>query len=287
MTNVEMDLELQKLHEIQLEILVEFSRICEQHDIKYRLFSGTLLGAVRHKGFIPWDDDVDICMLRSDYERFIQICKNELSKEFFLQTSQTDPNFIQVFARIRKNDTLMLQKLYDGIDMHHGIFIDVFPMDNVELGTILGKFQKWIVYSISKIKWLKLKETCRKSKRPLIRGIKLGIHYLLKPISIYNMNRIETLLMCMFRKRNVEFVTYLCESSSVWYDRCLTRIDDFYDLKLFEFEGYEFWGPMNFHEELTRMYGDYAKLPPLVDRKPHHGIVNLSFSTHNDFNNSV
>jgi lipopolysaccharide cholinephosphotransferase len=81
---------LRDVQKVQLEILLEFDRICRKHGLKYLLFAGTLLGAVRHKGFIPWDDDIDVCMLRGDYERFLTVCKDELSAELFLQTTDTD-----------------------------------------------------------------------------------------------------------------------------------------------------------------------------------------------------
>ena len=97
---------LREIQLVQLQILTEFDRICKKNDINYQLFAGTLLGAVRHKGFIPWDDDVDVCMLRSEYDRFLEIAQQELDPDYFVQNTYTDPEYYNIFTRIRKNGTV-------------------------------------------------------------------------------------------------------------------------------------------------------------------------------------
>ena len=97
---------LRRLQQTEFEILKEFDRICKKHNIQYFLDSGTALGAARHKGFIPWDDDIDVGMLRSDYEHFLEICPKELEQKYFLQTIETDPGCPCLFAKIRKNGTI-------------------------------------------------------------------------------------------------------------------------------------------------------------------------------------
>ena len=122
-----------KLREIQLcelEILKEVVRICEKHDIDYWLAYGTMLGAVRHEGFIPWDDDLDIYMRREDFKKFEKICKTELSGDYFLQTQRSDPCIGNLFYKVRKNGTYMPE---DGLrefgkKIHEGIWIDIFPI---------------------------------------------------------------------------------------------------------------------------------------------------------------
>ncbi len=108
---------LRMIQLVQLEMLIELDKICKNNKIKYQLYSGTLLGAVRHKKFIPWDDDVDVCLLRKDYDKLIKILGHELKSKYFFQTHITDKNYIHAFARIRKNNTLMLQNYYKEIDM--------------------------------------------------------------------------------------------------------------------------------------------------------------------------
>ncbi len=121
---------MSKVRLVQIELLDELDRISKKYNIKYQLFAGTLLGAVRHNGYIPWDDDIDVAMLREDYERFISVCEKELGADYFLQTPDLEGSPYP-FSKLRKNNTLFVEGNVEHIDIHHGVFIDVFPMDNV------------------------------------------------------------------------------------------------------------------------------------------------------------
>ncbi|MDR0644043.1 MAG: LicD family protein [Treponema sp.] len=144
--------DLDKLHKVLMEILEEFTRICDKHGLMYFFVGGTLLGAVRYKGFIPWDDDVDVAMPRNDYERFIAICQGELSPKYFLQCGETIQDWWKPFVRIRKNNTLLIMKNYlykPHPHDHYGIFIDVFPLDNADSeNSLVQCIQKFVVKKI-------------------------------------------------------------------------------------------------------------------------------------------
>ena len=113
-----------------LEILLEVDRICKKHDIPYWLSSGTLIGAMRHDGFIPWDDDLDIEMLRSDYLRLMEVLPKELPDWLALQNHDTDPNYFYFYAKVRDRRSRMLeQNGYDRLWKEQGIYIDIFPME--------------------------------------------------------------------------------------------------------------------------------------------------------------
>ena len=120
---------LRQVQLTQLSIAKEIKRICDDHDIEYFLDSGTLLGAVRHKGFIPWDDDMDIAMTRENYDKFLAVAKVELDSRFFLQTWETDKNYPMPFAKIRLNGTKYVENVFEKAQMHQGIYVDVFPYD--------------------------------------------------------------------------------------------------------------------------------------------------------------
>lgn len=124
-----MDSISERLKEIQLEILDEFAKICDKHDLLYFALGGTTLGAIRHKGFIPWDDDIDVGLPREDYEKFLSVAQNELPNNMFLQTYKTDPNYPHRFAKIRVNNTTFIEKSASNIRMHHGVYMDIFPLD--------------------------------------------------------------------------------------------------------------------------------------------------------------
>ncbi len=122
---------LRDLQLCELEILKEVKRICEENGIIYYLSSGTLLGAVRHRGFIPWDDDIDVEMPYQDYLRFIRIAQGALGEEYFLQNHETDTSFVSVYSKVRKNHTTMLSDYERGTDGHHGVWIDIFPIISI------------------------------------------------------------------------------------------------------------------------------------------------------------
>lgn len=125
------DAELQRIKEIELEILDEFLRICSAYQIDYFLSGGTCLGAIRHQGFIPWDDDIDISMSRKNYERFAAVAQTELDDRYVFQSCETEPNCGLVFGKIRKKGTVYSEAYSHHIDMSQGVWIDIFPYDNL------------------------------------------------------------------------------------------------------------------------------------------------------------
>ena len=153
--------DLRKMQLLQLSIFKEFDLICRKNGIKYTLCGGSLLGAIRHGGFIPWDDDIDVTMLRADYEKFSMLCKNELDNErFFFQTMETDEEYRLMYGKIILKGTSFVRTGYEKSKAKNGIFIDIFPRDNVSdnmikrsLQSILGFLMRKTLYSpIGKIK---------------------------------------------------------------------------------------------------------------------------------------
>ncbi len=122
--------ELRAVQLIELELLCEIDRICRKRDIAYRLIGGTLLGAVRHGGFIPWDDDADVALFRADYERFREACKTELDEtRFYFQDQETTPGYRWGYGKLRRRDTLFVRLGQENMPYEQGIFVDLFPSD--------------------------------------------------------------------------------------------------------------------------------------------------------------
>ena len=126
-----------------LVIYQEIAAICERHKLCCFVVGGTLLGAVVHKGYIPWDDDLDIAMPRDDYDRFLEICRDELDPRFYLHHTTTDPDYWLPFAKLRLNDTVFLEEKRKNVKSHAGIYVDIFPFDYAEKMNTLSARIKW------------------------------------------------------------------------------------------------------------------------------------------------
>ena len=168
---------LSKLHEFNIQALDEVVRICDKYNITYYLLGGTLLGAVRHKGFIPWDDDLDIGMPRQDLIKFESVLKSELGDRFFYQSMDSEKEYDHYFSKIRINNTLLIEANDAVNSKHQGIFIDIFPLDK-------GKKH---IDIIQKIRWKFVKAIKYQVRMKRINGKVSGIHKLLNifPLSFY------------------------------------------------------------------------------------------------------
>ena len=129
--------ELSELHLVLYEIMGEIHRICEKYDITYFLIGGSAIGMYYDKGILPWDDDLDIGMTRDNYNRFLSVAEKELSSEYFLSYIQTDFHTPFLYAKVKKNGTLFVESRYKNIKMHHGIFVDIFPIDRIPENRII------------------------------------------------------------------------------------------------------------------------------------------------------
>lgn len=147
------DQQMKQLRQIELNILQNFIDVCEKLQIQYFVVQGTLLGTIRHQGFIPWDDDIDVGMLRADYEIFIKNGQDLLPDEYFIQTHDTDPAYPHGFAKVRNSHTAFVETTCKDIHMNHGIYIDVFPFDYYP--------DNWISQRIFEVKKLLLRYRIR------------------------------------------------------------------------------------------------------------------------------
>ena len=114
----------------ELDILLEIDSFCKKNNLRYFLAYGTLIGAIRHKGFIPWDDDIDIGMMRKDYDLFIKYASEELDSKYYLDCYETNKNCYLPFAKVRKNNTIFDEEENHHLNNHKGIYVDVIPIEN-------------------------------------------------------------------------------------------------------------------------------------------------------------
>lgn len=175
--------EMKKAWAVMLDLLAEFDRVCKKHNIRYFASGGTMLGAVRHKGFIPWDDDIDLMMFREDYEQLCKIAQTEFKHPYFLQNKYTDPECCDIMSKLRNSDTTSLFSFEKNGFMKYnkGIFIDIFPLDNIPA----DRAEQDAFYKELNLKMLRMYRKGRsygiftEESRPLQRFIKKTIHSLL------------------------------------------------------------------------------------------------------------
>ena len=225
-----------------LEILLEVDRICRKHNIKYWLSSGTLIGAVRHKGFIPWDDDLDIEMLLPDYKRLMQVLPEELPESMALQTQDTDPNYFFFYAKVRDRRSLLEENTgYDRAWKEKGIYIDIFPFYKQPLWIhLLSEKTFGHVYKI-------MRTTTGTN------GLKR-----VRMLTWFNRRIIFPVLMMLCKVCKVRETYGL---GIPYHDE--RHLEDILPLTETEFEGHMMPVPKDCHKALTLKYGDYMKLPDM------------------------
>lgn len=272
-----LDVEIRKVQKVQLEMLLEFDRICEKYNITYQLFAGTLLGAVRHNGFIPWDDDIDVCLTREDYNQFLRACEKELNNQYFLQTYETDKNYIFQYAKLRKNNTTFLEFVDSECNIHHGIFIDIFPLDNILPYSFKGELQRITLCILFFLNMCKLKNFCVGRKNIITINSCLFIHYFAKRIPKNWMDNVQTQIACLFNNKKTKYISHLTLLPSKGiYKKCMVKKKDFCNTILQEFEGHYFPISINYEKVLSKIYGNYKKFPPKNERTPQHNIIKIS-----------
>lgn len=260
---------------LQLKIAMEIKRICEKHEIAYFMVAGTLLGAVRHHGFIPWDDDLDIGMLRPDYERFLHVCQEELAPCFFLQDWNTDRHYGLPFAKIRLNHTHYVERNAAKVQAHDGIYVDVFPFDNVPSDPQLQKKQDKETYLLKRLILVKNGYESWEEEETGKKLVYKLANILSMPISLkFLQNR---LLRAMLRYNSEETPKVVTFGGSYGYQKETIERAWVRECTQLPFEETFFSAPMRYKEYLGYFYGDYMQLPPEDKRGDRHHIQKVDF----------
>lgn len=281
----EINLNLQVLRRAQmvmLRMLKEVDRVCRENHIPYWLDHGTLLGAVRHHKFIPWDDDLDISMLREDYERFLEIAPHTLSKELFVQNYDTDKEFTYPFTRIRDNNSLLIgvEEIGAQIRYHQGIFMDIFPVEKLST-------RRWVRYFWRSVIFRKLYTICgmitkyrqRSLQRPFYRHLLRNVRRIVVTKIFGKFDFPNYRVAAAIGKKLRKFAVVQSKQSEQFVLGYGLEIPNFkthtYDtvfpLKQLPFEDGLFYVPNDCDRFLRSLYGDtYMQLPEEKKRRPHH-----------------
>lgn len=256
-----------KLWETEVEILDAIHEVCTRNNLRYSLAYGTLLGAARHKGFIPWDDDVDVMMPREDYDKLKEIWADEAPEGFILQDDEMYDDLVNNFAKIRKDNTTFIQFEYErNCTYHTGIYVDIFPADRVAPGKIKKKLQ-YFLYAINLL---------------FNRGYTSGTGGIV--------GFVEKLLLKIVRKKHYrKFSIWAGKRARRWngfteneyvFPCTIRDCKRYYPNDLFknrvklEFENKKYCAFKDYDLFLTTRYGDYMQLPPEEERVwKHHPII--------------
>lgn len=262
------DKELKKLHEKQLNILKEFIKICNELKLRYYLIGGSAIGAVRHHGFIPWDDDIDVAMSRKDYEIFLEKAQKMLPQTLFVQTMDTDKNYRNHFAKIRDSKTTFIEEIVKKVDMNHGIYLDIFPIDGIG-NTQEEALKNFHSYSVlNEIYYYKLGRLSKKGMKNKIRNV----YYFFKSLKYKDIFQVENKIQKFCKNHNYDdydiTATYFGGNEKEIfykdvYGEGITAI----------FEGIDVVLPSKYDEYLTQIYGKYMELPPKEERVAKHCYI--------------
>lgn len=259
--------ELRQLQLTQLEILKVIDNFCRANGINYSLYAGTLLGAVRHGGFIPWDDDLDICMKRSEYNKFIEAWLANGPEGYILQNKETEPEFTQSFTKIRKDHTTFLQSKEEAGKYHTGIFVDIFPIDRMPNEGLAKKIFDFrcMLYQLYTREFVPPKSG---------RATKIITSVLLKCTSSKGRKRLRGKLLDKITKNDDDpnLNTAAIETMASLKIRFpKDMLDSYVNLK---FEDGEFMCFKDWDEHLKCKFKDYMKLPPKEEQTwKHHPLI--------------
>lgn len=255
--------DLRQMQLIQLEMLLEVDRICKKTDIQYCIIAGTTLGAVRHKGYIPWDDDADVAMLRSEYERFCKMCEKELDNtRFFLQTHANTPGYRWGYGKVRRVGTEFVRKGQEHMPYQTGVFIDIFPLDNVPENLFVRRIHNMACTVIRKILWSAV--GAKSDSKAIMRGV----YHCLTLVPTNSVFLLYDMLMRISNKKQTQLVRILTFPTPDngyygYYRKWYVELADI------EFEGYYFPAAIDYEGYLTFKFGNYRELPPIEQRLGH------------------
>lgn len=264
---VEKDLSIDDLRKIQLGILKYLSEFCEKYGIKYYLFYGSLLGAVRHEGYIPWDDDIDIAIFREDYEKFFATFNKEGNKQYKAISIETDSEYYLPMGKVIDLQTILIEDIRGGKEL--GVYVDVFPIDY--LPNDMAVRERLIKKLLLMKKLLLYKQGIWSAKRSFIKNILyLIVQFLSLPIS--NNYLCKKINFYASQKSNREETSILCGDlvSDIDSDREIWHAEFFKDTMYVKFENMNMPAPAEYDAILRTTYGDYMELPPKEEQKSHH-----------------
>ncbi|SEH64783.1 lipopolysaccharide cholinephosphotransferase [Ruminococcus flavefaciens] len=266
-----------ELHERLLTMAKYFHAFCEENNIDYYMLGGTMLGAVRHKGFIPWDDDMDFGIPRSDYDRFIQLFNEKSKPEYELRFYKNAKNSPMHYAKLIDNRTTLIECNYH--NYIEGLYIDIFPLDVADKNNISERIRnKRIMIKHSLI----INHCSTISEREIIngRGIAKGLLKIIikKYAQMRNLNKLHNSLEELMTKRKDDNLGYIANYLGAWGEREIVPKSTMGVPVLYQFDDTQLYGPEDYDGYLKSLYGKYMELPPKEKRIFKHSFYYLNLN---------
>lgn len=254
-----MEIETRDLQLALLNMMKSFHEVCQENNITYYMLGGTCLGAIRHSGFIPWDDDMDVGIPRKDYEKLCRIAKDILPSNLALRYYTNTANSPFHFVKLINTNTTLIENNYR--NYVEGIYIDVFPLDGMEN---IGLFQKIRARAIRVLHAIIMNHYYTGEPKP---GLKNAFTIFAKALSMKMIHNILEKMMVQDKRPDPR---YYCNFLGAWKDREIIKREVFGKPTLYTFEDTEFYGPENADAYLTSLYHDYMTPPPVEKRVCRH-----------------
>lgn len=260
-----------QVQDCEIDILYQIDKICKKYDLEYFGIGGTALGAVRHEGFIPWDDDIDIGMTRKDYELFLKVAKEELPQQYHVQNFDTEPNSPFYFTKIRKNNTKFVEYYLKDYDIHHGIFVDIFPFDNIPDKA----WQERLHFKVSRLLYQlflckSLKTICSSRfeqtgafKKNYKYYVRILVHYLLFPLPKKWLFHAMDKTVQLFNGKETQRMGHIVRK------RLAVSKEILYPIRLLKFGEVTMPVPNDYDTYLKRQFGNYMSMPSKEKRYGH------------------
>lgn len=265
---------IQECHRELIKIAAIFDQLCKSHDIPYYMLGGTMLGAIRHKGFIPWDDDMDFGIPRPYYNKFIQVAKENLPDKYGIVTNENSYALKKGFIKIQLKGSKLIEKIYEEqeSDFYNGIAIDVFPLDGADINSVRGKCNIKIAFILLRIQEGRF---CSLSIR---KGIKKAISFIIKKLPI-NDNKLAGLIEKYVQKVDYNSSCNVANFNGHWKEKEIMAKGIFGMPTPYSFENILLNGVSQPDKYLKSLYKDYMQLPPLDKQLTHADEIYIEETT--------
>lgn len=255
---------IDELKKIQLDVLLHLDAFCKENNIQYFLCGGTLIGAIRHNGFIPWDDDIDVMMTRENYDKFAKLYSIKDKSEYKYFSCDIDKNYPYTFAKLSNENTMM--KEYSNCEYDMGVNIDIFPVEYVSDNK---KEQQKVVDNCQRyINMMNLKRVKISSTRNLVKNIVLLLSQFC--LSFISTSKLVHLVDNIAKKSSLTRTNTMAVLVWGYKMRELQPASNLESQIMHKFEDLEFPIPIGYDDYLRRLYGDYMQLPPADKQVTHH-----------------